>query len=56
MVFGVNGGGKKTFTGKISYILKKEGIKVLMVVGDTLQATARVQNGATTWNLNDLQG
>lgn len=40
LVVGVNGVGKTTTIGKLSYKLKQEGKKVLMVAGDTFRAGA----------------
>ncbi len=40
IVIGVNGVGKTTSIGKICYILKQQGKKVMMVAGDTFRAAA----------------
>mgnify|MGYP002537162905 CR=1 FL=1 len=43
LVIGVNGVGKTTTIGKLSYKLKNEGKKVLMIAGDTFRAGATEQ-------------
>ncbi len=40
MVVGVNGTGKTTTIGKLAYLLKKRGKKVLLAAGDTFRAAA----------------
>lgn len=40
IVIGVNGVGKTTSIGKIAYMLKKEGKKVMLAAGDTFRAAA----------------
>lgn len=48
MVAGVNGSGKTTSIAKLSYILRKEGKKVLLAAGDTFRAAAVEQ--LETWS------
>ena len=45
LIIGVNGVGKTTSIGKISYQLKKQGKKVLVAAGDTFRAAAAEQLG-----------
>ena len=47
MVVGVNGVGKTTSIGKLAYLLKNEGKKVLLAAGDTFRAAAAEQ--LTIW-------
>ncbi len=47
MVIGVNGVGKTTTIGKLAYQIKKEGLKVILVAGDTFRAAAIEQ--LTLW-------
>ncbi len=43
LVVGVNGVGKTTSIGKLAYLLKKDGKKVLLAAGDTFRAAAAEQ-------------
>ena len=45
LIIGINGVGKTTSIGKISYQLKKQGQKVLVAAGDTFRAAAAEQLG-----------
>jgi fused signal recognition particle receptor len=47
MVIGVNGVGKTTTIGKLAHQLKREGLKVMLVAGDTFRAAAAEQ--LTLW-------
>jgi len=47
MVIGVNGVGKTTTIGKLAYQIKKQGLKVILVAGDTFRAAAIEQ--LTLW-------
>lgn len=47
LVIGVNGTGKTTSVGKLAYMLKEKGLKVIMAAGDTFRAAAREQ--LKTW-------
>jgi len=40
LVVGINGAGKTTSIGKLAYILKKQGKKVMLAAGDTFRAAA----------------